>query len=896
MEEKVVQPLDVYLDVYRAPIKKNGMVLVGNEARQIQNKEKNFPVPLIVGSLQFFSTSKQLPFSRPGSRFRSNMDAGVKQMDSSPSSIFSKPCSTYSDYNIQSQEPFTLHHNYGPSPPNYSNYDDSSIFYTPWSYYTDEMKPTVSTRVKTKVQSERNKYGSEADLCGLVSNIIDESDKAQSFLDGGLGSSVLKSAWPCNINRIYDHQDLFLDFQQSEEAIGLQQSLYGTGQGLSTETENVEDLYEVNDLEQGEHWLYQCQTDNPYSSNINAKINPHWYTDPKNFLSETPKDFFQKRDTLLSPLYKYNFEEDLGRYDMNNHGKTMYNKHTLTGFPDVKSCVNLSSVLPAFDTDTYTNLFSAKQNCQPFDDFMSDQSFTTPKTTPVLSDRSFLKDSTYVPDYAHKPDFGTKTLFGNNMAFSEHFQKRTPKQELQNSDLKPSSFMSTMSSNNFEKLSWTNSHVERSYQKKNNKSSISLSTSQKNTAVVSNYSQACYPLLPGGRAQTFNSESFTSSSLDCGYNSPDKALEGFDRTTEEHKLESVAEKNTKTLNGMYENLSSFYSSLDRNVKKTIPEKRPNMSFSVQDKSLECMVQNYKELCNSALGYRNLTNASVDNKSLNTSKVIHPQNSPNRLVMGDMSSNFCVTSNSNYRSPFNNLGHNIHPMIDSHDAYSYENQSHIWPQISELLHGHTSLQSLAAMLSTQRSVKPRNMPANELHLCLDECYDQCKALEKERKKTESLLMKYYPGKKLSSTGNASIPRLTANPSRVDRLIVDQLREQARVATLLGKMERFRSSPLHANISTALDFYLESIHNVQTQRKNEIINASNHYQNYGRPHHNDDRDVSILASAIREMAKATCKARTVLWCALQMTLPKSSPAQSTGEVERTLQAIGKLRNQN
>ncbi|NXJ84213.1 MEIOC protein, partial [Trogon melanurus] len=86
-----------------------------------------------------------------------------------------------------------------------------------------------------------------------------------------------------------------------------------------------------------------------------------------------------------------------------------------------------------------------------------------------------------------------------------------------------------------------------------------------------------------------------------------------------------------------------------------------------------------------------------------------------------------------------------------------------------------------------------------------------------------------------------------------------------------MERLRSSPLHANISTALDKLLEVIHVVQSRRKDEIANASNR-QRQGAPRCQDDRDVLALASAIREMSVATRKARTVLWCALQMSLPK------------------------
>ncbi|NXU48764.1 MEIOC protein, partial [Turnix velox] len=86
-----------------------------------------------------------------------------------------------------------------------------------------------------------------------------------------------------------------------------------------------------------------------------------------------------------------------------------------------------------------------------------------------------------------------------------------------------------------------------------------------------------------------------------------------------------------------------------------------------------------------------------------------------------------------------------------------------------------------------------------------------------------------------------------------------------------MERLRSSPLHANISTALDKHLEVIHVVQTRRKDEIVNASNR-QRPGAARCQDDRDVFALALAIKELTLVTRKVRTILWCALQMTLPK------------------------
>lgn len=103
-----------------------------------------------------------------------------------------------------------------------------------------------------------------------------------------------------------------------------------------------------------------------------------------------------------------------------------------------------------------------------------------------------------------------------------------------------------------------------------------------------------------------------------------------------------------------------------------------------------------------------------------------------------------------------------------------------------------------------------------------------------------------------------------------------------------MERLRSSPLHANISTALDRHLESIHIVQSRRKDEIVNASNR-QRQGVPRCKDDRDVFALASAIKEMCVATRKARTTLWCALQMTLPKTASTAGQADMEKALQDI-------
>ncbi|XP_069810093.1 meiosis-specific coiled-coil domain-containing protein MEIOC isoform X2 [Dendropsophus ebraccatus] len=727
---------------------------------------------------------------------------------------------------MEVEEPFSFQNNDGPFLTNYWNCADPSKLYTPWSTCTSETKPAASTQVKTKVQTERSKYGSEADLYGLVSNILDEPNKAQSFSDGGL-SSILKSEWPGHINKLSD--DLFPDLRLSEDLMSLQQSFYGTEPVFNTETQKVENLYAgIDELEQDDHWLYQ--TDSPRNYKVNAKINKFGYSNPNSFFfSEIPRDSFQKRDAIVSPLNKYYFDEDLGRYDMNNHGKDMYNKCTVNGSQSVKSHFNSVSELPVLNEDTYSNLFPAKQSFQTIDNHIPGQPFRFPRTAHL--DRPLLKDSTRVPEYDHTAAFG---ISGNN------------------SDVvKSSSFMSSVFSNNLDKL-WTHGQMDRSSENMYNnqvKSGILLKTLQKNPAAVSHYSSS--PLIPS--VLKFPSENHRYPSLDYGYHSVDRTLER---------------------NGICDNASSLYDSTDRNVRKTIQEKKHNMPLNVQDRN--------KEIFSSAPACGNLKNVTVSNRSLNGNKLTLPQNVylSNGLMIDDMGSNVNGASCSIFRSPhFNKLGHSINPMNDSHDPYSYENQRQVWPQISDLVYGDASLQGTGAALNSQRSVKP----GSELHLCLDKCYNQCKALEKERKKAESLLIKHFRWIKVSSTNHSSIPRLSANPSRVDRLIVDQLREQARVVTLLSKMERFRSSPLHANISKTVDYHLEAIRNVQTHRKSEIVNTSDHHQKHGRRHHNDDKDVLFLASLIKEMDIATRKARTALWCALQMTLPKSPAAQRSWVLE-------------
>ncbi|XP_067472547.1 meiosis-specific coiled-coil domain-containing protein MEIOC [Thunnus thynnus] len=162
------------------------------------------------------------------------------------------------------------------------------------------------------------------------------------------------------------------------------------------------------------------------------------------------------------------------------------------------------------------------------------------------------------------------------------------------------------------------------------------------------------------------------------------------------------------------------------------------------------------------------------------------------------------------------------------------------------------------------------PVIQLYFYLDECYDQWRSLEKERKRTEVILNKTFVGKRTAAVTSSNLPKTPPNPTRVDHLIVNQMREQARLASLLDRMEYLRNVPLHINIHTTLNRHHMAICITQARRKDELASMSKHQRQ--RAQLTEDRDTLMLIIALKDLAATTRKLRTALWCALQMTLPK------------------------
>ncbi|XP_071433461.1 meiosis-specific coiled-coil domain-containing protein MEIOC [Pithys albifrons albifrons] len=829
------------------------------------------------------------------------------------------------------------------SPSEYSAPMDPSLLYPPWSTCTDDTKqpPAPQVNLKPRIQPERNDCGSETDLYVLVSNILEEQDKPQPCFAEGSCPPTLKSVWPVNAARVDPHELLpegrravvgaapQQGFCSSEAvpaadrqflpsaALGSQHKADDSYRGFAAveleeqglfparaECASTQTSEAVRTTPGYQNYLYLKNTFAPQAGYSDAVKEPgvdvYCYGRDKVCPKGADAQVHSKRaETFLPQCHRYNENTDYSKYTEYPHaGKAKPNKSTSCNLQENRKVVNGTPEAPSLDVEPYAKLFQVKSGTQKkFEDTISDQhDFTFPKSIGLVSEKQFANEPSFGTDLGQKFEYGPKCFAacpGNNGVEKQQF----PKADLQNPELYKSLPLlptaAVPSGGSSARPAWMNIQTKPAASapfqnpgpvlKVNNQSpAFPKSSSHSNDVFqlpASNLPLNCNFL------QKYCQDNPFLSSLDMGYGAVERAraavcMEALARGGEENFLEYLSEKKLKQPNGVCDSYLAQQFRITDSLNKQRFQLKPqseHCDLEGQSQAEGVLQDMYQQLLESQ-GQLHLWAGSGNSSAISPGGGLQAPGIPSAGV-GDLRRHRQLGPGAFPVRPAH-LGRSVVPLLEPHPLVSQDDLKRLYPCLTDKMLSDSALSGFVSAFGFQKQAKSRSGPASELHVRLEECYEQWRALEKERKKTESALAKNFQGKKVSSTNNIPIPRLTSNPSRVDRLIVDQLREQARGVTLLGKMERLRSSPLHANISSALDKHLDSIHVVQARRKEEILTASTP-QRHGPPRCQDERVVLALAAALRALCQATRTVRTVLWCAFQMSLPKAAAGKRARE---------------
>lgn len=583
----------------------------------------------------------------------------------------------------------------------------------------------------------------------------------------------------------------------SSESVSAVEKQYLHNSNIAPTQQKIDELYHgFTGLELEEQWMYPSRSDHSNCYNIQtndtAKTTFQEYPfikncfTPQTGLSDIMKEsgvetypygrekicaksleapLQQKRaEIFLSQFNRYNENADYCRYPEYAHPhKAKISKCSNFSVQDNKKLANGTPESPTVEADTYTKLFQVKPASQKkVEETIPDQqNFTFPKTTPHLTEKQFAKETALTADFGLKSEYGLKSHtscpanndFANVTEKSQFAKPDPPNSDYFKSVNLLSSSVTSPGGINLNRPTWLNIQTKNTPVPYRNQGNLMKLNSHLNTASKGSNHSSDFPQLSSTNL-TPNSNLFQKycqenpsafSVFDLNYNGVERIqsinhMEGLTKTGEENLFESVADKKIKQPNGFCDNYSVQQYGIIENVNKHNFQAKPQSGHYDPEegpKHLDGLPQStYQDLLESQGHFNSHRQGSGDNNV--TTRVNRTQAScfSNNYMMGDLRHNQSFQQLGSNGFPLRSthpFSHSVVPLMDSYDLFSYDDLSHLYPYFNDMMYGDNSFSGFVPTFGFQRPIKTRSGPASELHVRLEECYEQWRALEKERKK-------------------------------------------------------------------------------------------------------------------------------------------------------------------
>lgn len=607
-------------------------------------------------------------------------------------------------------------------------------------------------------------------------------------------SPNLKSVWPMNAMRITDHHNLLSETKRPVAAAVSQQSFYSSESTSAAEKQylqsgnlapqqKVEECYHgfpATDLE--EQCLCSSRNDHAnccsMQANENIKTTPmcqnypcvkNTFAPPAGYL-EVIKDsgadaysyrrenacpkgadaqLHQKQAETLSQFHRCNENADYGRYaEYSYFTKAKPTKSINCSFQESKKLVSEMTEASSLDVEPYTKLFQFKSGSQRKIETIPDQqNFTFTKAAGLLSEKQFANEPPFCSDLGQKYEYGLNSLTacpGNSDCANGVDKPQFSKSDLQNPEyckplpLLPNS--ANLSAGANVKQAWMNFQTKPTVQPQSPgmvKMNNHLSNLQKNASHPNDFlqlSSSNVPLNSNLPHKNCQDNSLFFSSLDFGYNASERAqstalMEALAKTGEENLIEYLSDK--KLMQPDRGCSAQQFGTIENLNKNCFQLKPQSGHYDLEgQKHADGLLQNVYQDSVESQGQLNLRQGNGGNNAVNHTTHVQASSFANSCVMGDWKHNHQLGSGaipSRSARPFGPL---VVPLMESYNMFSSDSLNCFYPYVNDLMCD-------VPALGYQKQAKTHSGSARELRVKLEECYEQCRALEKERKEVKNI---------------------------------------------------------------------------------------------------------------------------------------------------------------